>query len=1224
MSESNNYNITNPLRREGTSQRQRQLPALDPGLIKIDDRTIQDFLVFARDFARQIYYYDRNNSIAGDWTEFFAYDISFIIASIEKINPQLEKDLFQKTLGAFPSTEGLKQLFQQILVLVQKIDNWYLKLSPETGFGDQISRLVRSNLDQFLSQLLASDKGAFKIFGAKGYPEPIEEEYGFSQIWQLGDFKNITPNVSLFKNTWESTEKDPYNPTDSEKLANAYKKLNTQFTQLYNIFLQVIRQAATNFKESLELNTHEPHIALFMGFLYLYQKVQDDLNKLPAKHLDFYYKDVLQIKLKSAVSDKVHLYFKLARQTNDEYLLRKGTLLLAGKDNTGKPLKYSLDNDVVLNKATIDSIRTIFIERKTNGTLKSILAAPVANSEDGLGAEIKDKEKPSWKTFGDNKMPLAKIGFAIASNELLLAEGTRDITLTIQCNNELTLTDLKNVFVTELTGAKGWFVPKNPSSLRLDKGVMEIKMTLYPEDPAVVPFDAKTFKEKLGTTLPVLRIWLNQTSLLDNTLAIDAFKDLKIIAVNLAVGAKNVRNLLAFNDTSILNPTKSFLPFGVNPSKGSNFYVGSREAFQKKLTKLKLNIEWENLPVNGSLDFHNYYKGYDNAPSNNDIFTVEAKLLKSEGDVDLDGTYKLFENNPLAEIADNKLDYAIKPNEIENYGTSSKYGFLKLNLQTDFRHQEYPNALSRQLIAASKLPYTVVSGATYYKRGANNTTDYNSTVKANASTPYTEVAEAVIPNPPYTPTIKSISLEYTSAVNLTTTEAGNIRFVHLHPFADTYEQFSSLNNTPLLPRLHKKTDLTEEADLEGSLMLGLKDLKPGQSLSLLFQVAENTANADVEIARVKWQYLANNTWMDFKDYEITLDTTRGLITSGIITFAIPGDINHNNTILSDQQLWIRAWVEKNAVAVCEMINIHTQAVSASFEDNNNSPDHLASPLLPGIITKFEKDNPAIEKINQDYASFRGIPGEKPMKYYTRVSERLRHKGRAITIYDYERLVLEQFPEIYKAKCINHTNSNDQLAPGHVLVAVIPDFKNMKAVDKKQPKVTLAKLDEIRRYLESANSMFVGTFIKNGETNSYLHVVNPLYKKIRVEFGVKFMPEITAIEFYKRELRQAIVRFLSPWAYGGEELNFGGKVFKSSIQGFVEKQSYVDYVTNFSLMELGSGTSLNFIEADTARTILIPDDDDRFVIYDAGDFVADNVITKDTLGYTTIQKDFIVK
>ena len=56
-----------------------------------------------------------------------------------------------------------------------------------------------------------------------------------------------------------------------------------------------------------------------------------------------------------------------------------------------------------------------------------------------------------------------------------------------------------------------------------------------------------------------------------------------------------------------------------------------------------------------------------------------------------------------------------------------------------------------------------------------------------------------------------------------------------------------------------------------------------------------------------------------------------------------------------------------------------------------------------------------------------------------------------------------------------------------------------------------------------------------------------------------------IAFYKLELNDAVVRFLTPWSHpGGVDISFGGKWHKSSIIDFVEEQSYVDYITDVEM------------------------------------------------------------
>jgi len=1229
MSESKYFNLSNPLRRDGTSQNQRQPMALNPDYIKIDDRTLQEFLVYAQKFARQVYYYNDANNIEGDWEDFWSYDISVIIAAIERTNPHEEKLKFFQVFNSQPTVEGLLQLFNIILNVARKLDQWSLNITSGNELQDLISRLIKANLGLFLKQIAAYNKGAYFTLGIKLFPEPDPNIYtAFSSLWNLVDWDEIETDVSLFKDSWEPAYSDepPPNTNDNEKLIIAYEKLKASFNQVYNVYFQVIRKAAVFFDNSLLLNDHEPHIALFIAFLRLYQKVQGDINQFTDKHLNFYLKDVLQLKLKPSIPDKVHLYFLLANHV-DEYKLTKDTRFLAGNDATGEDLFYTLDNDIVINKAQLDSMFTIFVDRKDE-IVHNIHASPIANSEDGLGAEISDEEKPSWMTLGSNKMPAANIGFAIASSELLLSEGTRKITLTIDYNipeeKQLpTVQDLGDAFKISLSGAKEWIKPL-PDNIDItnENTTLILTITLNPDAAAVVPFNEEVFKEKLGTTLPVMKVLARQPSGNSSNHLLDSLKDIEIKSLTLATEVDGATDLLGFNDTGALDISKSFLPFGSSPEVGSSFYLGSKEAFQKELSTITLNISWEGLPN----DFENHYLGYDvsawvdgESKLSRDDFKVDIyKMDNSENNEPIQTSISLFSIETIS-LGDKIFDY----DDLDDYGLKSRNGFLRFDLKNNFGQDQYPQILTRQAIATAWLPKgKTLPGAFYYGKEG-----YPKIIIANSINQFKEVAGVVPTSEPYTPTIKSITLNYYSKVTLDNSSINNTQFIHLHPFANTYQLFETVYGLPLIPQIHKNTSSIPTTNIEGSLLLGIKNLQAKQSLSILFQVAENTADANVNEAIVQWQYLSENYWKDFKEYEITNDTTKSLTTSGIITFTIPEAKLKENTILPADLYWLKAWVEKDSGAVCETINIHTQATKLTFQNNNNDPGHLNAPLPAQTISKLEKDDSAIDSIIQDYDSFGGRMAEEPIKFYTRVSEHLRHKGRAITIYDYERIVLEQFPDIYKVKCISHTNKDDNLAPGHVLIAVIPDFIKLKAVDRSQPKVTLGRLNEIREYLETLNTTFVGTFSPPNESMNFLYVVNPSYIKLRVNFNVRFMPEITAIDFHILKLKKAIIRHLSPWAYDdAAEINFGGKIFKSSIIAFVNDQEYVDFVTDFKMLRSGSNTDVNYIESDTARTILIPDDEDKieiFPITEANHCSAENQISGNTLGYITIN-DFTIK
>jgi hypothetical protein len=66
------------LKRDGQTQQQRMPQWLDPALVPLDDRTKEDFFNYIREIAREINYYDQDETgnifINGTWDEFFNMD----------------------------------------------------------------------------------------------------------------------------------------------------------------------------------------------------------------------------------------------------------------------------------------------------------------------------------------------------------------------------------------------------------------------------------------------------------------------------------------------------------------------------------------------------------------------------------------------------------------------------------------------------------------------------------------------------------------------------------------------------------------------------------------------------------------------------------------------------------------------------------------------------------------------------------------------------------------------------------------------------------------------------------------------------------------------------------------------------------------------------------------------------------------------------------------------
>ena len=214
--------------------------------------------------------------------------------------------------------------------------------------------------------------------------------------------------------------------------------------------------------------------------------------------------------------------------------------------------------------------------------------------------------------------------------------------------------------------------------------------------------------------------------------------------------------------------------------------------------------------------------------------------------------------------------------------------------------------------------------------------------------------------------------------------------------------------------------------------------------------------------------------------------------------------------------------------------------------------------------------------------------ENSLEFYTRISERLRHKDRAIALWDYEHLILEAFPQIYKVKCLNHTKYQDEgyreLAAGHVTIVTIPNLQLQNLRDPLKPYTSLGLLTEIEKFL----SRRLACFVK-------LHVKNPRFEEVFTEFEVRFYDGFDET-FYQKKLQEEITRFLSPWAFsGGGSPTFGGKIYKSVLLNFIEERPYVDYVANFKLFHkyqpLGQqeeviSSDLSEVEGSTAVSILV--------------------------------------
>jgi len=217
--------------------------------------------------------------------------------------------------------------------------------------------------------------------------------------------------------------------------------------------------------------------------------------------------------------------------------------------------------------------------------------------------------------------------------------------------------------------------------------------------------------------------------------------------------------------------------------------------------------------------------------------------------------------------------------------------------------------------------------------------------------------------------------------------------------------------------------------------------------------------------------------------------------------------------------------------------------------------HFEQGLAPESISKLLRRDPSIKKGIQPYPSFGGRPAEPVYRLNQRVSERLRHKNRALTAWDYERLVLEKFPQVYRAKCLPE-GGGDSNELGKVDMILVPNIKGLKLFDPFEPKLPFNVLTEISSFLHSV-----------APPEAKIEIRNPVYIQLLIRMSVELHEAYQAdTSYYLEQLQTGLLRLLAPWAYDeGAELVLAGKFYPSLVINFVEEQPYIDYVKDFRLL-----------------------------------------------------------
>ncbi len=928
--------------------------------------------------------------------------------------------------------------------------------------------------------------------------------------------------------------------------------------------------------EVLQEGNVKPHIALFITFCELYQNIQVKINTISERHLNYYFKDILKLKPINGNFDSVFLTFSANSNSGSTYL-DQGIKFIYESNNGESNSNYILQRPVLMHEGFISKILGVNISAQSwkNSFMKR------ANSI----FELVEFNFPEKETF--------EFGFEILSEYLILDEGDRRITFDFSLSRKESLQfkeniekhffsfDLDNVNVLISNAWLAYYssidgmLPIEEDSLNIyfheDFGILKLRFDILinKHQLPLIPLDSEQIQKEA-----VLKFVLSSKGIKYYSI----FRDISFSHAMLNIEVIGIRDLILQNDFGTLENTMPFEPFGFRPKLGSTLYIGHKNLLLKPLKDLIINLEWNNLPFDEN-GFKGYYKDYSGI-ENNTSFKVTISSLKDKNWIPTENkqVLDLFTGIPSDKsLEDNILSPIRRINELD----VSTLG-LKNESRISGPLQNY-NISSTDGFIKMELCYPEI---------AFGHDQYSELIQKNAFTASKNKGVPNIINEPYTPLLKGISLEYKSQIEISQW-GEKISLKKILPFG--HEVNLNHGNWKIMPYFPNG----------GSFFIGFDALLSEKEISLLFKINNKNILNHNEFSM---SVLQDSLWVPLSSENITYDSTFKLQREGILQIKLPA-LSVSKTFIVEDSIWLRFdLTELNIINCIENIHLNAGIAIREMELKNDSSSIPEFSISEMLIPQVQ-----VDKVEQPYKSFGGKKPENETDFQIRTSERIRHKSRAISIHDIENLLLGEFPEIQSLKCLSHLGANLEYKPGAILVVVVP----------------IESEDAIiyERYFSNENLLRIQEFLNHKVMiGMKISVVNPIYEKISLKFNVKFINGYNEKLGFKR-LNDKIISFLDPWK-SDKIINQGGMIPSTLLLNEIELESYVDYITNFSVFHKVNDEIINLslsqntdqiIKGNSPISILIPDRENKILAFND-----ENSTDKPGINDMMIGNDFLIK
>lgn len=1205
---------------------------LDPVNIPVDDRNISDLIMLLRNLSKNFKYYNRENKIEGDFSSLLETDESFLISEISKF-PIEEKDQKRLDLIArFDQTSSQdirEEIFRDYLELTAKmfilINSWHLA-TIKNSLSGKVTK-IESAIELAIENRLATSFYLFRnhldFFQSKGL---IKD---FKQI----DFMDFHSVIWELKSEIILDHETDYKDS-GELINNSFKKVILISSEIFESLYSLSIKSKKILNDSLNSNNnHKAHIGLLFSFLKLYNYVQKDVNSFSKKHLDFYYKKILNQKKRTTQAVESFINIEIEENSN-EISLSKDNQLIAGQYPDGSAVRLQMEDDIRLNNVKVSELLTVFISRNPifdfNSKFQLVSAIyfkAIANSVSEVNS-FNSNEK-TFSTLGreqnfltDSEMTMnaADIGFMIASPVLKLERSDRkikvdlnftipsisylsDLIIDISNNTELNEEEVffrifSGAFDIKYTSAEGWYKVQDYEVLAPEDwtlGAFTILLSLSKLDPAFADFDKSLHLFDIDEQHPVLRLNLNHGNFYNSY---SFLSSLELTKIDIDIEVNNLNKIKIYREGQLVDSNSDFDLLGPLAKYRSKFYLGCEELFNKKVTGFGLSWDFVNIPPKCK-NIEAYYEAY-NQNFKNDSFKIKLSALSDfnykEADPDK-FIFDLFQENEKEEIQGERrvhfeqLDsLSIKPNflidnnYLNEFSNDIETGLFKFELTghiDGFGFDIYPKIYSEAI--ANK----------YDKKKSQS-------------------LKQPILNEPFAPKVNNFKVNYKAKSSLifddvdsfTNDSLENNSFYQISPFG--IEKVFAKNE------IYSKKLFYEFLN-EGELLIGLSSKKEFSGINLMFEIIKSE-NTNYEFSRkIDWHYSSYEGWKKMDSNHVLYDQTYNLMKTGIISFRFPNDFSLSKKILNKEKFYLKACSVDKADQFSLIKSIKTNAIKV-IEVISTSSNNRIEKLKANTVEGFEKKTPSIIKVNQPFDSLLFKIKEQEIDFYQRTSELLRHKNRPVTKWDIEKFILSSHEWLSHTICFNEKQPNGRTKLKILCLKRIENFQNIDEV-----KLSSVELNQVKETLLS----FISPF-------SEVEIVNPIFEDLWIKCKIRFRDISTGRGIEK--LNQDLLEFICNWRIKPYPLK--NKIKKYDIIKFLKDQKHVAFITGISIIHFkqfengsihandtaGVDDTNEFIEGGTPWSIIVPRNNHKIEIISKDEYSPPEPINYSELG---INKDFLI-